>query len=152
MAVYNPPLNMAPICICISKQLGIQLVFESIHFCESPNSFESIQIMLSHIHCITPGSSLVKSMLPSHLSRRKFFKGCLFQKKNSSVTLPIHKVSRVWFSFITSNQMFFLVSCHLWGNHHGPLVTILFLSTSAHYPRIRLRNLVKYLEACMPQF
>ena len=130
---------MAPVCIFIYEQLGFYLVFKSIHFRESPDSFESIQRMLYHIPCITPGSSLVKSMFPSHWS-------CL------SVTLPIRKVSHVWVSFITSNQVLFLVLCHWCWNHHGPPVTDLFLSTSTHYPGIRIRNLVKYLEACMPQW
>ena len=48
MAAHSPPLNMAPIYIFIFKQLGIQLVSESIHFHESPNS-ESIQRMHCHI-------------------------------------------------------------------------------------------------------
>jgi hypothetical protein len=33
-----------------------------------------------------------------------------------------------------------LVSCHLWGIHQGPPSMSLFLLTSTHYPRTRLRN------------
>ena len=143
---------MAPICIYISEQLGIQLVFESIHFCESPDSFESIQRMLCHIPFITPGSSLIKSLFPKWLLVPQIVQRMSLPENNSSVTLPIHKVSHVWVSFITSNQVLFLVLCHWCGNHRVPPVTSLFLLTSAHYPGIRPRNLVKYLEAFMPQW
>ena len=78
MAAHSPYLNMAHVCIFIFEQLGIQLVSESIHFHDSPNSFDSIQRMCRHIPCITSGFYLVNSMIPSQLSCRNFFKGCLF--------------------------------------------------------------------------
>ena len=49
MAAHSPPLNMACVYILISKQLGIHIVLESIHFCDSYNSFDSIRRMHCHI-------------------------------------------------------------------------------------------------------
>ena len=143
--VYNPPLNMEPICICISKQFGFSVCPRVDRFLWVTWLlwFNSKNASLYSLHYTW--FCLVKSMLPSHLSCHKLFKGCLFQKNNSSVTLPIHKVSHVWVSFITLNQILFHVSCHWWGNHHGPPLTSLFLSTSTHHLGIRPRNLVKYL-------
>ena len=47
-----------------------------------------------------------------------------------------------------------LISCHWWGIHQGLPVTSLVLSTSAHYPELRLRNhLVPWsLHASMESF
>ena len=93
MAVlYSPPLNMAPICICISEQLGFQLVSESIHFCESPDFFDSIQRMLHYIPCITPGSILTSQYFQVMCHATKLFKGYLSQKHNSSVSSVVLKI------------------------------------------------------------
>ena len=59
MEAHSTPLNMALVCIFIFKQLGIQLVFKSIHFHGSFNSFESIQRM----HCHIPALLLVSTSL-----------------------------------------------------------------------------------------
>ena len=111
------------------------------------NSKNSLSYSLHYIwflsHLVNVAKSFVMPQIVQRLS---------LLKNNSSITLPIHKVSHVWVSFITSNQFLVHFSCHSCGNHHGPPVTSLFLSTSAHYPGIRPRNLVKYLEACMPQW
>ena len=66
-----------------------------------------------------------------------------------------YHVGHPWFNLVhhsairfTSN--IFDVSCRWWGIHHGPPSMIIFLSTSTPYPRIRLRNQVKYLgPACL---
>ena len=50
------------------------------------------------------------------------------------------------------HQLLFHVSCRWWGKHHGCPSMNLFLSTSAHHPGTIFRNLVKYLETCMPQW
>ena len=78
MEAHSPPLNAAPICICIFEQLGIHLVSKLIHFHKSPESFESIQRIHRHIPCITYGFHLIKLMLTSHFSCYNLFKGRLF--------------------------------------------------------------------------
>ena len=42
--------------------------------------------------------------------------------------------------FWSTNYISISISCRWWGIHQGPPSTSLFLSTSTHYPGIRLRN------------
>ena len=131
---------MALVCISFS-QLGIQLVSESIHFHESCHSFESFK---DCIVCWRIVFRLVKSMLPSLWSCHLMFKRetvlkvytCSQNNLFESVTFD----SVLWLHYLQHSRTFFLVSCHRCGIHHGPPLTRLFLSTSAHHPGISLIN------------
>ena len=125
---------MAHVCISFSH-LGIHLISESVHFHESCHSFESLKECIVHC-CIV--FCLVKSMLPSLLLCHPMFKGKSCWDSTPAVKQFFESV--LWLHHTQNSRTLFQVSCCRCGIHHGPPSTRLFLSTSAHHPRISLRN------------
>ena len=131
---------MALICISFS-QVGIQLISKSIHFHESCHSFESLKYFIVRFRIVF---RLVRSKLPSLRSCCLMFKretilrvySCSQNNSFESVTFE----SVLWLHHTQHSRTLFQVSFRQCGIHHGPPSTRLFLSTSAHYPGISLRN------------
>ena len=90
--------------------------------------------------CIVCLSHLV--MLPSLLSCHLMFKGKLkkfFLCSQNGLCVSTFE-SILWLLHSHHSRTMFWVSCRRCGIHHGPPLTRLFLSTSAHLPGISLRN------------
>ena len=131
---------MALVCIPFI-QLGIHLVFESIHFHESCHSFESLKDCIVHCRIVF---CLVKSMLPSLRSCHLMFKrenvlrfytcsqNNLFESVTFELVLYLHHTQ--------NSRTLFQVSRRRCGVHHGPPSTRLLFSTLDHHPGISVRN------------
>lgn len=141
---------MALVCISFS-QLGIQLVSESIHFHKSCHSFESLKECIVHCRIVF---RLVKSMLPSLRSCRLMFKIEIVLRfytcSQKQIFVSVTFESVLWLHHTQNSRTVFPVLCHRCGIHYGPHSMRLILSTSAHHPRISIKNKKKYLEICMP--
>ena len=91
-----------------------------------------------------------ESMLPNHWSCHPYVQELsiwnlywvghlqLYLHSVSAFPVSIVQLPHTLFHF----QTLLLISCHWWGIHQGPPVTSLVPSTSAHYPGLRLRNLL----------
>ena len=123
---------MALVCISFS-QLGIQLVYEWIHFHESCHSFNSCPLS----HCVSPSQFNVakSSVLPPDV------KSCWdFTPAIKQIFLSVTFESILWLHHTQNSITLFQVLCLRCGIHHGPPSMRLFLLTSAHHPGISLRN------------
>ena len=91
-------------------------------------------------HCVPPRQfNASKSSVVSLNVQREFmlrFYTCSQNKFFVSVNFD----SILWLHYTQNSRTLFRVSCHRCGIHHGPPLTRLFLSTSAHHPGISLRN------------
>ena len=103
-----------------------------------------------------------ESMLPNHWSCHPYVQELSIWNLYwvGHLQLSLHSVSAFPVSIVRLPHTLFhfqtllLISCHWWGIHQGPPVTIFVLLTSAHYPKSRLRNyLVPWsLHASMASF
>ena len=110
-----------------------------IHFHESCHSFDSFKRMQCPPSYCVPFWLV---MLPSILLCRSMFKGKLkkFYLCNQNSLCVSTFDSVLWLPYSHHSRTLFQVSCHRCGTHHGPPSTRLSPSTSAHHPRISLRN------------
>ena len=91
-----------------------------------------------------------ESMLPNHWSCHPYVQELSIWNLYwvGHLQLSLHSVSAFPVSIVQLPHTLFhfqtllLISCHWWGIHQGPPVTSLVPSTSAHYPGLRLRNLL----------
>ena len=132
------------------SQLGIQLIFVTIHFHESCHSFESFKIMHCPLsHCVfVPFSHASKSFCRAARCSKNIWR---------SFTFPVYIVFvSVYLS--RSYGYYIHIILELCSKFHvvdvGLIMALLrwdfFPSTSAHHLGNSLRNNIWYLEICMP--
>ena len=121
------------------SQLGIQLIFMTIHFHESCHSFESFKRMhcpLSHCVFVWFSHAAKSFVAPPDFQREvEEFYLC---SQNSLCVSTFESV--LWLLHSHHSRTMFRYSCHRCGTHHDPPSTRLFPSTLARHPRNSLRN------------
>jgi hypothetical protein len=132
------PLNMAHVYVSSYSWLIRLSLSHTNSMCHHTfSSSRRVLLLLSHYILGTRRVNAAKSVVVSHHVQGKFH----FKPSICSISSFHFLCQSIVIRFTILHHFPMSILCRWWGIHQGPPLTSLFLSTSTHHSRIRLRNL-----------